>query len=102
MTKETIQRTERGRFAPGATGNPAGGRVAPRSSRALESLLQKHSVDLIERAIALAQTNDEVLAGLLNLSAAIRIDEAVARFDKAAQSFGIAQLSMAQTLPGAH
>lgn len=67
MTNETIQRAARGRFAPGISGNPEGGRRGPRSMsmQRLDRLLEKHGPAVLNQAFERFQVCDEVLSALL-------------------------------------
>ncbi len=64
---ETTTRGPRGRFAPGVSGNPEGGRRAPRaiSMQRLDRLLEKHGPAVLDRAFERFQVCDEVLSALL-------------------------------------
>lgn len=64
---ETIQRAARGRFAPGASGNPEGGRRAARSMspQRIDRFFECNGSALLDRAFERFQISDEVLSGLL-------------------------------------
>lgn len=64
---ELIQRTSRGRFAPGVSGNPEGGRRGPRtmSMARLDRLLEQHGPAVLDRAFERFQACDQVLSALL-------------------------------------
>lgn len=72
MTSSTdteIQRAARGRFAPGKSGNPAGGGKRLTAEQRIERAMHAHGVGLLERAFVEAQTDNTVLASLLGFLA---------------------------------
>lgn len=64
---ESIQRTGRGRFAPGQSGNPRGGQCKPRlmTQQRLERLFEKHGQALLDAALQRFAISDEVMSALL-------------------------------------
>ncbi|MDV7210772.1 hypothetical protein [Azotobacter beijerinckii] len=68
-TDTEIQRASRGRFAPGQSGNPAGGAKRLTAEQRIERAMNTHGVGLLERAFVEAQTDNLVLANLLGFLA---------------------------------
>lgn len=67
MIDETVKRAVRGRFAPGASGNPQGGRRVARtlSPQRLDRLFEKHGPAMLDRAFERFEMCDRVLSALL-------------------------------------
>lgn len=64
---ETIQRSARGRFAPGASGNPEGGRRAVRSMspQRIDRFFERNGAALLDKAFERFEVCDQVLSALL-------------------------------------
>lgn len=83
MNQQDTDRDDAGRFAPGNAAGNAGGR--PRgisAARRLEQLVQSEGAELFELAFERAKSDDAVLAGLLNLLAAVEMGGSVNRFQQ--------------------
>jgi hypothetical protein len=70
MKEQTEIRDQKGRFAPGASGNPIGGNKRLTAEQRIDRTLSTHGADMLERAFIEAKTDSSVLAGLLNFLAA--------------------------------
>ncbi|WP_443699801.1 hypothetical protein [Pseudomonas sp.] len=69
MKEQTEIRDQKGRFAPGASGNPIGGNKRLTTEQRIDRTLSTHGADMLERAFVEAKTDSAVLAGLLNFLA---------------------------------
>ncbi|MEB0076304.1 hypothetical protein QN386_06915 [Pseudomonas sp. CCI3.2] len=66
MKEQTETRDQKGRFAPGTSGNPIGGNKRLTAEQRIERALSAHGPEMLEHAFLRAKEDDAVLTGLLN------------------------------------